>query len=65
MATPSEIEAARNVLETFAPSKNATQSKARAQLMLEAAERQRAGTPWCPFCKKDHIGGGTCMGHHP
>jgi hypothetical protein len=21
--------------------------------------------PWCPFCKKNHDGGDTCMGHHP
>ena len=20
---------------------------------------------WCPFCKRAHIGGDTCMGHHP
>jgi hypothetical protein len=20
---------------------------------------------WCPFCKKPHVGGDTCMGHHP
>lgn len=20
---------------------------------------------WCPFCKKEHAGGATCMGHHP
>lgn len=21
--------------------------------------------PFCPFCKKNHAGGDTCMGHHP
>ena len=21
--------------------------------------------PWCPFCKKAHPGGNTCLGHHP
>lgn len=20
---------------------------------------------WCPFCKKVHAGGSTCMGHYP
>jgi hypothetical protein len=22
-------------------------------------------TKWCPFCKKEHAGGGACMGHYP
>lgn len=21
--------------------------------------------PWCPFCKRHHVGGDTCLGHHP
>lgn len=21
--------------------------------------------PYCPFCKKRHVGGDTCLGHHP
>jgi hypothetical protein len=21
--------------------------------------------PYCPFCKKNHKGGDTCLGHHP
>jgi hypothetical protein len=20
---------------------------------------------WCPFCKKSHIGGDSCLGHYP
>ncbi len=27
--------------------------------------RTAAKAVWCPFCKKEHVGGGTCMGHHP
>lgn len=45
MATTAEIEAARAVLETFVKSNNVAQSKARAQLILEAAERARAPRP--------------------
>lgn len=26
---------------------------------------QNASEPYCPFCKKRHAGGDTCMGHHP
>lgn len=26
---------------------------------------QEANAGWCPFCKKAHVGGDTCMGHHP
>lgn len=26
---------------------------------------QSSGEPYCPFCKKHHPGGDTCMGHHP
>lgn len=42
MATLMEIDAARAVLDTFVSSDSPEMSRARAQLILEAAERARA-----------------------
>lgn len=42
MASKFEIEAARAVLDAIAPSPSVEASRARAQLILEAAERVRA-----------------------
>ncbi len=42
MATIMEIDAARMVLDTFVKSADPEMSRARAQLILEAAERARA-----------------------
>jgi len=28
-------------------------------------EKPKAALPYCPFCKKEHEGGDTCMGHYP
>lgn len=34
--------------------------------ITEAGRKAVDGAPaWCPFCKKRHVGGSTCMGHHP
>lgn len=33
------------------------------KIMADAASI--AAGPWCTFCKKHHVGGDTCMGHHP
>jgi len=27
--------------------------------------RPQPDAPYCPFCKKTHEGGDTCMGHYP
>lgn len=34
---------------------------------LSAAGRDAlaAMETWCPFCKRAHVGGDTCLGHHP
>lgn len=32
--------------------------------ITDCEDLQTAAT-WCPFCKKSHVGGDTCMGHHP
>lgn len=26
---------------------------------------ERNEIAYCVFCKKEHVGGATCMGHHP
>lgn len=31
----------------------------------DGRELKRAKATWCPFCKKAHVGGDTCMGHFP
>jgi hypothetical protein len=33
--------------------------------MLEEKANSDETIVWCPFCKKEHAGGATCMGHHP
>jgi hypothetical protein len=38
----------------------------RAQLAKAEKEIERlAKEPWCPFCKKHHVGGDACLGHFP
>lgn len=32
---------------------------------IKVLESYDARTSWCPFCKKRHPGGATCMGHYP
>lgn len=31
----------------------------------EKKRRQNEAIAWCSFCKCDHAGGATCMGHYP
>lgn len=36
-----------------------------AKKMLRKLSVERASDDWCPFCKKEHVGGAACLGHFP
>lgn len=33
--------------------------------LADLSEERKEAVAWCPFCNKEHAGGGACLGHHP
>lgn len=60
MTLPKVLDAIADKVLRYRPKPKSKPARRRKR---QAAKLEKVA--WCPFCKKEHAGGATCMGHYP